>query len=503
MFQQHTIVRTKLTPPRPHRYTMPRPRLTARLREAEAYRLTIVQANTGYGKSTAVAALAHEGARTVWYHLTPEDSDPHVFLLHLLHGFAQELPDFSEAPLAQLERWEHNESAAAGTAVVDSLINELTDCLIAPLFLVLDDTHLLNSAVETLCLLGRLINHAPHDLHPILITRYPLELPYQIHWRVRGELLEIGQDELAFTSTEIAALFDNHFGLTLTAKQVDLLATRIEGWPIALPLVWQSLQRNQQDKEAIPHALEQLSGSAGDLFTYLAHEVLEQQPAEIQSFLRLTAVLRELTPAACDALRHSQDSDLILRYLHTNGLFVVNLDGGHSRYHHLFHDFLQSQLNAEEVEAMHLRAAAYFHKQQETEEALYHYLVAQAYSAAAEILADLGRELVRIGRLDTLQSWLEALPTAVLNNYPSLHTYRGDIARLRSHFDEALDWYKQAETHSRLQGDRLAIGQALRGQARVYLDTVNPTEAEKLLTEALRLTDGSEDREGRDRKSVV
>lgn len=499
MFQSATIVRTKLTPPRPHRYTLQRPRLTTRLREAEAYRLTMVQANTGYGKSTAVAALAHEGARLVWYHLTPEDTDPHVFLLHLIHGFAQELENFSEAPLAQLERWEHNESAAAGTAVVDSLINELAHGITEPLFLVLDDAHLLNTADETLRLLGRLINHAPHDLHPLLITRYPMELPHQVHWRVRGELLEIGQDELAFTRDEIAELFHNHYGLSLTAEQIDLLATRIEGWPIALPLVWQRLQRDKNDTTALPEALGQLSGTASDLFTYLAYEVLEQQPAEIQTFLRVTAVLRELTPEACDALRHTNDSDLILRYLHTNGLFIVNLDGGHSRYHHLFHDFLQSQLTPAEKEGMHLRAAAHFHKQQEPEETLYHYLAAQAYPAAAEILTDLGRELVRIGRLDTLHGWLDALPTAVLDNYPSLYVYRGDIERLHSRFDEALEWYKQAETHSRKQADRLAIGQALRGQARVYLDTVNPIKAEQLLKEALRLTDGVENRAGRAR----
>lgn len=47
------------------------------------------------------------------------------------------------------------------------------------------------------------------------------------------------------------------------------------------------------------------------------------------------------------------------------------------------------------------------------------------------------------------------------------------------------------------QGDLRSAGQALRGQARVYLDTVNPTQAEHLLQEALRLSDGQEDRETR------
>jgi thioredoxin-like negative regulator of GroEL len=49
------------------------------------------------------------------------------------------------------------------------------------------------------------------------------------------------------------------------------------------------------------------------------------------------------------------------------------------------------------------------------------------------------------------------------------------------------------------QNNLPAIGQALRGQARVYLDTVNATQADALLQEALRLSEGQEDRESRAR----
>lgn len=55
------IVRTKLIPPLLHRRILERPRVLNRLREALDYRLTIVQAGTGYGKSTALAGLAQTG----------------------------------------------------------------------------------------------------------------------------------------------------------------------------------------------------------------------------------------------------------------------------------------------------------------------------------------------------------------------------------------------------------------------------------------------------------
>ncbi len=88
MYQTSLIVRSKLAPPRPQKYTLARPRLTQRFLEARQQRLTIILACTGYGKSTALASLAKEPVSLIWYRLDSEDTDPHRFLAHLLHGFA-------------------------------------------------------------------------------------------------------------------------------------------------------------------------------------------------------------------------------------------------------------------------------------------------------------------------------------------------------------------------------------------------------------------------------
>jgi len=78
--------------------------------ESEAHRLTLVQAGTGYGKSTALAALAEDVQPFAWYHLAAEDADPVVFLLHLYHAFSTALSGLPETPLASLEEWEQNRS---------------------------------------------------------------------------------------------------------------------------------------------------------------------------------------------------------------------------------------------------------------------------------------------------------------------------------------------------------------------------------------------------------
>lgn len=496
MYQEALVGWTKLVPPRPQRRTLHRARLTERFLEAAEYRLTLVHAGTGYGKTTALGALAELGQPLVWYHLESEDADPLVFLLHLIYGFGQALSALPKAPLALLERWESDDQVSPWTTVVDALNNVLSRHITEPIFLVLDDAHHLNQATEPMQILDRFIARAPDHVVPILSGRQPVQLPSLVNWRVRGRVLEIGQEELAFTAGEIGDLFEQQYGLSLTADQVALLARRSEGWAIALQLVWQRLQN---ERGALTEALGQLSGSGGALFDYLAQEILARQPEDIQAFLRTTAVLRQMTAALCNCQRSAGDSQQILRYLVENELFVVDLGEGHVRYHRVFRDFLTHQSSDEEIQAAHRQAADCYLHLGDDEEALHHFLAAGAFGQAAEVLVALGRAMVRAGRLDTLAGWIGALPPEILETHPALMVFLGDIARLHSHFEEALGWYQQAEEGSRAAADVRGIGQALRGQARVYLDTVDASKAERLLQEALRLSDGQEEKESRAR----
>ena len=487
MYQPYQIIRTKLTPPQPPPHVLRRKQLTRRLLDARHYRLTLALAGTGYGKSTALTALAQEALPLAWYHLDGEDADPQTFLLHLYHALATAVPQLGTAPLTILEQWDGRQTA--WTAVTDALTNELAAHLSAPLVLVIDDAHLVNQSGVTLRILDRFISHVPHTLHTILAARYPVQLLSLINWRVHGQLLEIGQADFAFTTAEIETLFQQRYQWPLTPAQADFLAERSEGWPIALYLVWQRLSSG---RVSLSEAVGQLSG--GDLFTYLAQEVLSQQPPDIQLFLQDTAVLRDMTAALCDTLRHSNDSRQILDYLRENGLFIVDLGDGHTRYHHLFREFLCHQLPEAKARALNLQAAHAYRTQEQTEAAIHHFLAAAAWHEAAVLLVNSGRKMVQAGRFNALSGWMAAFPPEILAEYPPLLIYLGDIARLHSRFEEALGWYQQAEERSRAKGDIPGVGQALRGQARVYLDTVNPSQAEQLLQEALRLADGQADR---------
>jgi ATP/maltotriose-dependent transcriptional regulator MalT/DNA-binding SARP family transcriptional activator len=509
MDRMELLLSTKLSPPLPQRRLLPRPTLQARIREATEYRLTLVQAGTGYGKTTALLSLDGSTPQLFWYSIGEADTDPYQFLLYLIAAFRTRLPGMSDLPLAVLQEQRSagadaaygkgGPAAAIGSTTIDALINVLAQSLSAPALLVLDDYHFVADSAVIDALMRRFVTHAPPSLHVVLASRRPLAWPELVRWRARGEVLEIGREALAFQPDEIALLFRDLYDLPLAPHEVAALADKTEGWPIALQLVRQGVREGTA--RSVTDLLAQGPSSLAALFDYLADDLLGRQPPEVAAFMRQTSVLRELTPAACAAVTGNQASAALLARLHELDLFVVALGQGHYRYHHLFHDFLRQQAATDPADQRmcHRRAAAFFEEQGDDEAAIYHWLAAGEFTAAAAAMARAGEAVLRAGRLDTVAAWIDALPPDVLANHPLLQAYLGDLHRLHSRFDEALAWYAQAEQTWRARGDLAGASRALRGQALVYLDTVRPAEAESLLEEALRLIDGTADRTARAR----
>lgn len=499
---RYEVLRTKLAPPQMHSRVLARPGLAALLHESLLYRLTVVHAGTGYSKTTALASLDTGEYPLFWYSLGDTDSDPQRFLSYLIAAFSIRLPDLSDLPRAVLQERGSEGTMDAWKQALDALINTLSETLKEPSLLVLDDYHFVASSPEINSLLEHLLDYLPPSLHVIIATRHVPPIGRLVAWRARGEVLDIDRMSLGFSADEVETLFRDVYGMRLRPQDSAVLLEKTEGWPIALQLAWQGLRGSATRNTA--QLLEQGSTSLGALFDYLAFEVLEAQPADVSAFLRDTSILRELTPAACDAITGRAGSIAMLDRLLELDLFVVTLGdpaGRHYRYHHLFHDFLRQQVSTEPTatRALHERAATHFAEMGDYEEAIYHWLTVGDLQRVASAIERTGDAALRAGWLDTVATWIDALPPAVLESYPRLQAYLGDIYRMRSRFDEALGWYKHSESVWRARNDPAGVSRALRGQALVYLDTVRPAQAESLLEEALRLIEGLEDRESRAR----
>ncbi|MDP1544873.1 MAG: hypothetical protein Q8L87_02540, partial [Anaerolineales bacterium] len=492
------ILRTKLIPPPRNARTLTRPRVSEILKQAFDYRLTILQAEAGFGKSTALAEFAGEHQPIIWYQANVEDNDPLVFLLQLCHALQHTLPTVTSLPTVFLETWDGAQGPLPWRGILDQVINALADSVVPPTLLILDDAHLLTESGELPHILDRLIGLAPVHFHILLSGRPTITLPTLTRWRAQGEALLLDQSTLTFTKNEIGSLFGTRYGLELTSEELDSLLEYTEGWAIGLQLIWQSIR--SQSPLTLEFPLRWQADSLETLFDMLAHEVFERQPADVREFLLITAILRDLHPEVCDALRKSAgypagDSSSMLAYLRRQDLFVAETTEGSLRYHHIFHNFLRQQSPPEKRMGWHHAAAHYFISHKNPEDAIHHLIEAKAWDDVADLLDTYAPTLLSTGRLDTLANYIDSLPSLSLHQHPVLMFTLGELARMHSRFDEAQGWYKQAEVTWRTRGQQDGIARALRGQARVYLDTVNPSQAEKLLEEAIRLSDGFEDRE--------
>jgi len=490
MSADNLIIHSQVIPPRRQKGILKRPRLDQKMEAVHDVTLTIVQAGTGYGKSTVLTSLLHDDTSLAWYTITLPHRDPAIFLAHLLQAFItagiDDGPTFQDVV--------GDETTRITPPMLTPLLNAITRRTGQDVILVLDDYHHVIDVPEIDALIERLIDYAPPGLHIVLSTRRMPRLEAITHREVKGDRLLLTREDLAFTCEEIGALFRDRYNFPLSDAQCTELMTLTEGWAIALQLIWQTIQR--AGTASLDEVLEQLPSTLEALFDYLAQEILARQPEPVKTFLLKSSILHDLHPLLCQHLTGMENSADLLSELSQAGLFLVR-HGETYRFHNLFRDFLRNQavLRWSSLQDLHRRAAAYFEQDGNREESIYHWLHAEDYDKASQLMVDISVLLLRDGRLDTLSEWVTALPPTVLDQNPILMYRMGELCRFASRFDEALAWYTQAQERYQLRQDIAGVSRALRGQAAVHLDTVHPNKAESLLQEALRLVDGQQDRE--------
>ncbi len=429
------LLTTKLYLPPPRPNAVLRPRLTEQLERGLnlGCKLILVSASAGFGKTALVSewlrlrARGNEGpplCASAWLSLDEADNDPTRFFTYLVAAL-QQLDKAIGQGLRLTPQLPPVES------LVTVLVNDLA-LLSGPAVLVLDDYHLIRTPLihDTLELL---LSHQPPHLHLVITTREDPPLPLS-RWRVRGHLVEIRQDELRFTPDEVSAFMRHTMGLPLQPTAIAALEARTEGWVAGLQLAAISMQG--RDERSLAEFIEAFSGSHRYVIDYLVEEVIQQQPDDIRRFLRETAILGRLSGPLCDAVlsrgageqrgRGEKDSpphlrtsaplpgsgQAILERLEQSNLFLIPLDDERRwyRYHHLFAEFLRTELDTVQQARLHRRAVCWFEANGLFAEAIQHALAAGDVVEAGRLIALAAPEALRRGELATLTGWLQALP---------------------------------------------------------------------------------------------
>jgi LuxR family maltose regulon positive regulatory protein len=109
--------------------------------------------------------------------------------------------------------------------------------------------------------------------------------------------------------------------------------------------------------------LKRLVATEHSLVDFLMNEVIELQTPTMQDFLIETAELDTFDAALCDAALERSDSAELLDGIRSANLFLIGLDDGWFRYHHLFGEFLRAclrRVDPRRPATIHRSAAAAF-----------------------------------------------------------------------------------------------------------------------------------------------
>lgn len=432
-----------------------RPRLLHKLSDAGQYRLTLVSAPPGYGKTTLAAQFArHAPYPIVWHTVEESERDVPILYAHCLNVLEPILPDVRELPPA------HGIPPGDLAALITAHIKTHLD---QPIFYLMDDVHHLAGSPQAEMWLRTFVATAPPNCHLILLSRILPDVPLT-EMISRSEVLAIGQEELRLTRQEIDTLSRQTYTDGLSSEKIHEIEAHLEGWPAGTVLALRPL----------PADLERamLRGGRGPeaLFDSLASSMLSTLPPDLRDFLLASSTLTRLTPQLCSTCLQWPHGGFWLTQVLQRNLFLTKATGG-LVYHALFRNFLQRQLrqiNPELYVSLHTRAAHWFEDQNQIIEAFDHYVEAGLIDCAAELAERTAQTYFTQGKVETLLNWRARLEGADVY-IPRLLCACAKISIERYDYEATEKALQQAETGltAQLDPDGYAEVQIIR--AMLYL----------------------------------
>src|SRR6266516_2134434 len=421
---RYELLSTKLALPRPRPSLVLREPLLARLYEALEYKLTLLSAPAGFGKTTLVSEwIATRGERqdplpVAWLSLDAGDNDPVRFWRYVIAACQAFQTGIGKSALVLL----HTPRRPSLETVLTTFINELAQ-LAHKCVLVLEDYHVITSSQihETM---AYLVDHLPATVHLLILTRSDPPLPLA-RLRAHGDLYELHAADLRFSLAETEIFLRQALPFPLSAEAITRLEARTEGWVTGLRLLALALQ-GREDTWDLEHMLGTFTGSHRHILEYLVADVLSSQPERLQEFLLQTAFLNRLTGSLCDAVTGRNDGEHILEQMERANLFLIPLDdmGQWYRYHALFAEAMQHEarrrLGEDYLRTLYDKASHWYEEHGLLAEAVEVALSARDFTRAAMLIESIVGPYNTINELHTLLRWIEQLPEEVLQEHPEL-----------------------------------------------------------------------------------
>ncbi len=437
------IIRTKLNVPTVNSKIVQRKNLTQKLQPLIDYKLVLVTAPAGFGKTTAAAvSLWNTGVLHAWLSLDEDDNDPVVFWRYMVAALGSALNNADALTNIMVNKELISSGLLAG--MLFDYLYSVPDMLI-----ILDDYHLIHDQLVQESLAG-FLKYLPAHITVIILSR--TELDYNLTEKhARGKVLKLGPADLSFTREETAEFF-MHRALALQPDELSILQEYTEGWVAGLVVAALSLETSRDLRSAV----RQFSGSNRYIDAFIRDEIFNNWADEIKDFLIQTAFLDKLCGALCCAVTGNEEAGQVLKRLSEGNSLVFHLDAENQwfRYHHLFKEFLADKLygkGSDHLQDLYQKAGQWFKENAYQREAIGAFLKAGSYLEAFHLLVDpnIYLEMAQNGELAEWCRLAVSIPEGFSKGFlkEKVQTYCAIAWHLsmENRLDEANGWINKAQ----------------------------------------------------------
>ncbi len=475
------MVKTLLRPPIEPLGSMPRPRLLKWIDRVAQKRFSILAAPAGYGKTILMAQWASElesrGEMSHWITFDSGTYEP-ADILHCVGAMLGE-------STSHLSKAKNNSPIESLIAIVCNKLLELRH----PVFLFIDNFHMLPA--EPLALVMRLVELLPPNAHVIAGARDNSAFPLA-RLRARGNLLELGVQNLAFSEEESIEFFDR--SRVFNREDYSMIFNRTGGWPAGLSLAVSTAERNPA---LSPESI--VLGRTSEIADFFSEEVFGELDDRTKHFLLTTCILKQLSPALCNAVAKITNSRAELKRIEKLGLFLHRNPGEQCNYsyHSLFAEYLFGVLQESDtltLSVLHRRAAAWLEKNGQLCKALEHEVHSGDPSRVANFLENNCEEMTYAGDIPVIAEHAEHLSKTLLNKQPKvlmtlawLYTRQlrfGDTEQVLEHAARRID---EMELSKEFSKSKIALMRLMLKHRQTVLATAKDDEMRDVDTESENL----------------
>jgi LuxR family transcriptional regulator, maltose regulon positive regulatory protein len=440
------VLETKLRPAPNRRDWVERRAPLDQLVDAADKKVVLISAPVGFGKTTVLAQWRRdprEARPFAWVTVDAADNEPLRLWTYLIEAIRQAEPGIGGIVTSLLNR----PDVPLREVVIPRFLDELA-ILPRRIVIVLDDFFQLTNR-ECHESIAEIIEYLPSTAQVVISTRSDPPLSSLRRIRLQGKMLELRAVDLRFSIEEARALLRQATGTEIALRNVLHLVERTEGWPAGLYLAALSLQ----DRPDVDAFIKDFAGDNRHVVDYLTTEILNRLPERVRRFLARTSILEKFSSSLCDEVVGEEGSAAILEELERSNLFLVPVDDQRNwfRYHHLFQELLQSDLNAtsrELVPELHRRASQWHRRWGFLDDALSHAIAAEDVESSRELISGNWLAYCHAGRLETVRSWIGSLGEERVASDPVISLTAAWTQGLSGHRDEVERWLELASRGS-------------------------------------------------------